>query len=39
MTGEPLEAEDAKLVVLARSTMAVGLEAVIITDGAGNVLQ
>jgi hypothetical protein len=36
MTAEPLEAEDAKLVVRARSSATA---AVIIIDGAGNVLQ
>ena len=58
MTAEPLDTEDAKLVVLARSAMAAVLvagsaddagiaavreisatAAVIIADGAGNVLQ
>jgi hypothetical protein len=51
MTAEPLDAEDAKLVVLARSAIAraeAGIAAVseisataavIITDGAGNVLH
>jgi hypothetical protein len=50
MTAEPFDAEDAKLVVLARSAMAraeAGIAvreisataAVFITDSAGNVLQ
>jgi len=38
MTAEPLDTEDAKLVVLARSAMAAVLVAGS-ADGAGNVLQ